>query len=47
MYGFHPETTYEVAVAQTNELRRNARERRSVRRAPLKARHFLGAIFVR
>jgi hypothetical protein len=46
MYGFHPDTTYEVAVAQTNELRRNARERRSVRRAP-KARHFLGAIFVR
>jgi hypothetical protein len=48
MYGFHPDTSHEFAVAETKELRRIAAgERRRSRRSPLKARHFLGTIFVR
>lgn len=45
MYGTHPDTIHEVAVAEAAELRRRAGRRRTERRS-IRPRHWFAAIFV-
>jgi hypothetical protein len=42
MYGFHPDTTHQVAISEAAELRRAAGLRRQRRRSP-RLRHWFGA----
>jgi hypothetical protein len=45
MYGFHPETTHQVALVEAAEQRRSAGRRRQLRRSP-RTRHWFGASHV-
>jgi len=46
MYGFHPDTTHQVAISEAAELRRTAGRRRQ-RRRPARARQWFTSMLVR
>jgi hypothetical protein len=47
MYGFHPETTGQLADGHAADMRRAASRHRARRLPAVRARHWFGTIFVR